>query len=113
MLLERVRRHDAQVWMVNTGWVGGAPGVGERISIAHTRAIVRAVVEGRLREVETRRDPVFGVHVPVSVPGVTSEVLDPRGSWPDPEAYDRQARRLKSMFEENITRIGQSDASAG
>jgi phosphoenolpyruvate carboxykinase (ATP) len=113
MLLERVKRHDAQVWMVNTGWVGGASGVGERISIAHTRAIVRAVVEGRLRKVETRRDPVFGVHVPVSVPGVPSEVLDPRGSWPEPEAYDRQAQRLKSMFEENITRIGQTDASAG
>jgi phosphoenolpyruvate carboxykinase (ATP) len=113
MLLERVSRHDARVWMVNTGWVGGASGVGERISIAHTRAIVRAVVEGRLREVETRRDPVFGVHVPVRVPGVPAEVLDPRGSWPDPDAYDRQARLLKSMFDDNITRIGETDASAG
>src|SRR2546421_10117153 len=97
MLQDRVRRHGAQVWMLNTGWVGGAYGVGERISIAHTRAIVRAVVEGRLRDVPTRRDPVFGVRVPAAVPGVPTSVLDPRGTWPDAEAYDRQATRLKGM----------------
>jgi phosphoenolpyruvate carboxykinase (ATP) len=113
MLLDRVRRHGAQVWMLNTGWIGGAYGVGERISIAHTRAIVRAVIEGRLRDVETRSHPIFGVHVPVSVPGVPDSVLDPRGSWPDPDAYDREARRLQEMFEENIGRIGEVDATAG
>jgi len=113
MLQDRVKRHGAQVWMLNTGWVGGAYGVGERISIAHTRAIVRAVVEGRLRDVETRPDPVFGVHVPVTVPGVPSAVLDPRGSWPDPGAYERQARRLKAMFEENFAHIGEADFGAG
>jgi phosphoenolpyruvate carboxykinase (ATP) len=113
MLLDRVSRHDAQVWMLNTGWVGGAFGVGKRISIAHTRAIVRAVVEGRLRDVETRPDPVFGVQVPVAVPGVPASVLDPRGSWPDPAAYDREARRLKSMFEANIDRFGETDTTAG
>src|SRR5438874_4207306 len=94
MLLERVARHEAQVWMLNTGLVGGPHGVGRRISIAHTRAIVRAVVEGRLRDVPARRDPVFGVHVPVAVPDVPSDVLDPRGVWPDADEYDRQARRL-------------------
>ncbi len=113
MLLERVRRHGAQVWMLNTGLVGGPHGIGERISIAHTRAIVRAVVEGRLRDVQTRRDPVFGVHVPVAVPDVPAEVLDPRGAWPDPEEYDRQARQLKAMFDENIGRIGQAASAAG
>jgi phosphoenolpyruvate carboxykinase (ATP) len=113
MLLDRVRRHGAQVWMLNTGWVGGAYGVGERISIAHTRAIVRAVVEGRLNDVETRTDPVFGLQVPVSVPGVPDSVLDPRSSWPDPAAYDQQARRLKAMFEANIDRIGETEATAG
>jgi phosphoenolpyruvate carboxykinase (ATP) len=113
MLLDRVSRHDAQVWMLNTGWVGGAYGVGKRISIAHTRAIVRAVVEGRLRDVETRPDPVFGVQVPVAVPGVPASVLDPRGSWPDPAAYDREARRLKAMFEANIDRFGETDTTAG
>jgi phosphoenolpyruvate carboxykinase (ATP) len=112
-LIERVRRHRAQVWMLNTGWVGGAYGVGERISIAHTRAIVRAVVEGRLRDVPTRHDPIFGVHVPTAVPGVPSEVLDPRDAWADAEAYDREARRLKAMFDDNIGRIGQDASSAG
>src|ERR1700730_5229749 len=113
MLLDRVRRHHAQVWMLNTGWVGGAYGVGQRISIAHTRAIVRAVVEGRRRDVETPREPIFGMEVPVSVPGVPDSVLDPRGSWPDPVAYDREALRLKAMFEANIDRIGEADTTAG
>jgi phosphoenolpyruvate carboxykinase (ATP) len=99
--------------MLNTGWVGGPPGVGERISIAHTRGIVRAVVEGKLRDVETWKDPVFGLNVPVSVPGVPSQVLDPRGSWADPAAYDRAAERLKGMFEANIDRIGEADSGAG
>src|SRR5207302_1965109 len=113
MLIDRVRRHGAEAWMLNTGWVGGAYGVGSRISIAHTRAIVRAVVEGRLRGVPTRRDPVFGVHVPTAVPGVPTSVLDPRGAWPDAEAYDRQARRLKGMLDSNIERIGESESAAG
>jgi phosphoenolpyruvate carboxykinase (ATP) len=113
MLIERVRRHGAEVWMLNTGLVGGPHGVGRRISIAHTRAIVRAVVEGRLRDVPTRRDPVFGVHVPSQVPGVPSDVLDPRGAWPDPDDYDRQARTLRAMFDENIGRIGQAASAAG
>jgi phosphoenolpyruvate carboxykinase (ATP) len=113
MLIERVRKHDAQVWMLNTGWVGGPYGIGRRISIAHTRAIVRAVVEGRLRDVETRVDPIFGVHVPVSVPGVPADVLDTRSSWPNPQDYDQQARRLKSMFDANIDRVGEADTGAG
>jgi phosphoenolpyruvate carboxykinase (ATP) len=113
MLLERVKRHGTDVWMLNTGLVGGPHGVGRRISIAHTRAIVRAVVEGRLRDVPVRRDPIFGVQVPEAVPDVPAEVLDPRGAWPDPEEYDRQARQLKAMFDENIGRIGQAAAGAG
>src|SRR5258708_6111413 len=113
MLIERVRRSGAHAWMLNTGLVGGPHGVGRRISIGHTRAIVRAVVEGRLRDVPVRRDPVFGFQVPASVPDVPAEVLDPRGAWPDPEEYDRQARRLKAMFDENIGRIGQAAPGAG
>ncbi len=113
MLIERVNRHGAQVWMLNTGWIGGAYGAGERISIAHTRAIVRAVVEGKLMDVQTRVDPMFGVHVPVSVPGVPAEVLDPLGSWHDPDEYDRQARRLKGMFDDNIGNIGEEASAAG
>jgi len=111
--VERVRRHGTRVWMLNTGLVGGPHGVGRRISIAHTRAIVRAVVEGRLDGVPVRRDPVFGVDVPTHVPDVPAEVLDPRGAWPDPAEYDRQARELKAMFDENIRHIGEAGAAAG
>jgi phosphoenolpyruvate carboxykinase (ATP) len=105
MLIDRVRRHRATVWMLNTGWTGGPYGVGKRISITHTRAIVRAVIEGRLDGVETRLDPVFGVRVPLSVPGVPDGILDPRRTWPDGAAYDLQARRLKAMFDANIARF--------
>ena len=111
MLIERVQKHDAQVWMLNTGWVGGPYGVGERISIAHTRAIVSAVVEGKLREVSTHRDPVFGVEIPDQVPGVPAEVLDPRSAWPNPEDYDRQAAKLRKMFDDNYGHVEEgSDA---
>ena len=113
MLIERVRRQDARAWMLNTGLVGGPHGVGHRISIAHTRAIVRAVVEGRLRDAPTRRDPIFGVHVPTEVPGVPASVLNPRGAWPDPQDYDRRARQLKAMFDDNIGRIGRAASAAG
>ena len=113
MLLERVDRHAASVWMINTGWVGGPPGVGSRISIEHTRAIVRAIVEGRLEAVGTHRDPVFGLNIPDAVPQVPAEILDPRGSWPKPEDYDRQALKLKDMFEEYHRTFRERGASAG
>jgi len=113
MLVERVKRHHADVWMLNTGWVGGPYGVGERMSIAHTRAIVRAILQGDLRGVSTHVDPVFGLQIPNRVPGVPREVLDTRDSWPDPEDYDRQAAKLRQMFEKNITMIGKSGSTAG
>jgi len=113
MLVERVRRHHADVWMLNTGWVGGPYGVGERMSIAHTRAIVRAIRQGDLRGVTTHVDPVFGLQIPNRVPGVPREVLDTRDSWPNAEDYDRQAAKLRQMFEKNITMIGKSGSTAG
>jgi phosphoenolpyruvate carboxykinase (ATP) len=113
MLIDRVNRHHAQVWMLNTGWVGGPYGVGRRMSIAHTRAIVSAVVEGRLRDVPTHTDPIFGLLIPDRVPGVPSEVLDPRGAWPDADEYDRQALKLRRLFEENIHAIGKNASTAG
>ncbi len=113
MLIERVQAHDAEVWMLNTGWVGGPHGVGSRISIAHTRAIVRAVVEGKLRGVGTHQDPVFGVHIPDEVPGVPKEVLDPRSAWPNSEDYDRQAQKLRQMFDENYRDVGRGGSTAG
>ncbi len=113
MLIERVNRHHAEVWMLNTGWVGGPYGVGQRMSIAHTRAIVRAVLNGDLRGGSTHVDPIFGLHIPNRVPGVPREVLDTRDSWPNPEDYDRQARKLRDMFDKNIKQIGKSASSAG
>ena len=113
MLIDRVNKHQADVWMLNTGWVGGPYGVGQRMSIAHTRAIVRAVVQGKLHGVPTHRDPIFGLQIPDLVPDVPREVLDPRSTWSDPDAYDEQARKLKAMFEENIHLIGKSASAAG
>jgi len=113
MLVERVNRRHAQVWMLNTGWVGGPYGVGNRMSIAHTRAIVRAVVQGTLHDMPTHVEPIFGLRIPDAVPDVPQEVLDPRGSWPDPSEYDRQALKLRRMFDENIHTIGKSASTAG
>ncbi|HWG85726.1 MAG TPA: phosphoenolpyruvate carboxykinase (ATP), partial [Deinococcales bacterium] len=96
------RKHDARVWLVNTGWTGGPYGVGHRMSISHTRAMLRAALEGRLDGVPTTRHPVFGLEVPREVPGVPADVLDPRQTWPDQDAYDRQARKLAGMFAENF-----------
>ena len=113
MLIERIKRHHADVWMLNTGWVGGPYGVGERMSIAHTRAIVRAILQGDLRGGSTHVDPVFGLQIPNRVPGVPREVLDTRDSWPNPEDYDRQAAKLRDMFDRNIHSIGKSASAAG
>jgi phosphoenolpyruvate carboxykinase (ATP) len=105
LLGERLRRHAPTVWLVNTGWSGGPYGVGHRISIAHTRAIVRAVVGGALDGVPTESDPVFGVRVPTACPGLPPEVLRPRATWPGPDAYDAAARRLALAFAANAERF--------
>jgi phosphoenolpyruvate carboxykinase (ATP) len=102
MLGERLREQASRVWFINTGWTGGGPGVGRRISLAHTRAMVTAAIEGALDDVRTRRDPVFGLETPVGVPGVPAEILDPRGTWPDGGAYDEVAARLSAMFKQNF-----------
>lgn len=102
MLVERVERHGAKVWLLNTGLVSGGYGTGHRISLHDTRAIVSAITEDRLDGVETRTDPVFGFQVPVSVPHLDGRLLDARGSWPDPAGYDAAAGELKAMFDDNI-----------
>jgi phosphoenolpyruvate carboxykinase (ATP) len=102
MLTDRLAHHDARVWLVNTGWTGGPYGTGERMDIAHTRAMVRAALGGRLDDVTTRTDPNFGVEVPLACPDVPSSFLDPRSTWADTDAYDRQARRLAAMFVANF-----------
>jgi phosphoenolpyruvate carboxykinase (ATP) len=100
MLGSRIARHGTAVWLVNTGWSGGPYGVGRRIALPHTRAMVRAALGGALDGVPTAPDPVFGVGVPQAVPGVPAEILRPRGTWADPAAYDATARRLAGMFAE-------------
>jgi phosphoenolpyruvate carboxykinase (ATP) len=103
MLTERLAAQDAQVWLVNTGWTGGPYGTGERLNIAHTRSMVRAALDGRLAAVPTRTDPNFGVEVPLDCPDVPARFLDPRSTWGDTEAYDRQAKRLAAMFAANFS----------
>lgn len=112
MLGELLGRHKSQVWLVNTGWSGGPYGEGSRMRLPHTRAMVRAAVAGTLDDVATNTDPIFGLHIPVSVPGVPDEVLDPRQTWSDPARYDSQARKLADMFHENIKRFGDAVSPA-
>jgi len=102
LLAERIKKHDADVWLVNTGWSGGAFGTGKRMSLAHTRAIVDAIHDGSLAKAETVEDPIFGVQVPTSCPGVPSEVLTPKNTWSDAKSYDDTAKKLAHLFQENF-----------
>jgi len=112
MLGEKLDRHAASVWLVNTGWTGGPFGEGRRMPIDATRAMLRAALDGELDRVELREDPTFGFGVPVSVPGVDDRLLDPRATWRDPDAYDRKARELAGLFADNFaTRFGDIDES--
>jgi phosphoenolpyruvate carboxykinase (ATP) len=102
MLGEKIARHDARVWLLNTGWTGGPYGVGARMKIAYTRSMIRAVLSGALDTVGFERDSVFNLDIPVSCPGVPDEVLTPRATWADGAAYDAQAAKLARMFVENF-----------
>ncbi len=102
MLGERLAKHNVHAWLINTGWTGGPYGTGKRISIAHTRAIVRATLSGALARVATEADPLFGLQIPASVPGVPQEVLNPRSTWHDTAAYDTKARELAERFKKNF-----------
>jgi len=105
MLGERIRQHNTDCWLVNTGWSGGAYGTGQRMKIQHTRTLVRAALDGKLRDVPTERDPFFGLNIPQSCPGVPSEVLNPRNTWSDKAAYDDTARELTKRFAENFRKF--------
>ncbi|MEM1244746.1 MAG: phosphoenolpyruvate carboxykinase (ATP) [Acidobacteriota bacterium] len=102
MLGERVRQHDAKVFLVNTGWTGGPYGVGQRISLPATRRLVSAALSGELESAEFVVDPVFGLAVPRAVEGVDPALLDPRSTWQDATAYDAQAAKLAQMFRDNF-----------
>jgi phosphoenolpyruvate carboxykinase (ATP) len=107
MLEDRITRHKSHVWLVNTGWTGGPYGVGHRMRIAFTRAMICAALSGALDDVPYERDPVFNVDVPMNCPGVPNDVLKPRNTWRDGAAYDAQAAKLAHLFDENFKAFAQ------
>jgi phosphoenolpyruvate carboxykinase (ATP) len=105
MLADLIAEHGAECWLVNTGWSGGAYGTGSRMPIRHTRALLRAALDGTLAHARFRRDPFFGLMIPDAVPGVPAEVLDPRQAWADKAAYDTAAHDLVARFEKNFAQF--------
>jgi phosphoenolpyruvate carboxykinase (ATP) len=110
LLGARLRQHNSACWLINTGWSGGRFGVGKRMSLKHTRALVNAALDGLLDNVEFVIEPAFGLSIPLSCPGVPSEILNPRNVWADKLAYDRQAADLASRFEDNFQQFDVSEA---
>jgi phosphoenolpyruvate carboxykinase (ATP) len=108
LLGEKMKKYHSQCWMINTGWTGGPYGIGQRMKITYTRAMIDALLAGELKDVSYEPDPVFGFMIPAACPGVPSEVLKPRFTWPDQTAYDQQAQKLAQMFKENFRQF--SDA---
>ncbi len=105
LLKERIAAGGADCWLVNTGWTGGKYGVGKRMPIKETRALLNAALDGSLKNVKFRKDPNFGFEVPVAVPGVDTKLLDPRGTWADPAEYDRTAAKLVDLFVVNFAQF--------
>jgi phosphoenolpyruvate carboxykinase (ATP) len=99
-----IDEHGVRTWLVNTGWTGGPYGVGERMKLAYTRRMITALLSGELDDVETTPDPLFGLQIPATVPGVPDEVLQPRETWGDPASYDEQAEKLVAMFRDNFVK---------
>lgn len=106
LLGKKIDQHGVHVWLVNTGWSGGGYGEGARMDLTVTRAIVTAILNGELSGVETKQDPYFGLHIPVSCPGVNEHILNPEEPWSDKSAYEKRARKLAEMFIHNFKEIG-------
>src|SRR5690625_4328599 len=105
MLGEKISTYESNVFLVNTGWTGGPYGVGERIKLSYTRAMIHSALEGELNTIETVQDDIFGLHIPVHVPGVPDEVLIPRNTWKNKEEYDQKAQELALQFHENFNKF--------
>src|SRR5678815_269282 len=105
MLGTLIDEHGSDVWLVNTGWTGGAFGVGKRMKLSHTRAMVHSLLRGDLHSAALDKDPIFGLEVPKHIAGVPDDVLNPRNTWPDKNAYDEQAKKLAGMFRENFSKF--------
>ncbi len=111
MLGKLIDQHGSRVWLVNTGWSGGPYGVGKRMKLPYTRAMVRALLDGALEGIPFSTDPIFGLDIPAAVPNVPTDVLTPRLTWSDPAAYDAQAKKLADMFRKNFEKFGIVDAA--
>src|SRR5690606_17149675 len=98
LLAEKMQKHGASCWLLNTGWSGGGYGVGQRMKIKHTRAMLNAALEGKLDKAEFKKHPVFGFEYAVSCPDVPAQVMDPRESWKDKAAYDAKAKQVAELF---------------
>jgi phosphoenolpyruvate carboxykinase (ATP) len=105
LLKRKIERYGVKCWLVNTGWVGGPYGVGKRISIRHTRALLNAALNGKLGDVQYMKDPIFGFEVPMECPDVPAEVLSPASSWGDKKEYDRRYKDLAMRFKENFAKF--------
>jgi phosphoenolpyruvate carboxykinase (ATP) len=101
---EKIREYKPTCWLVNTGWTGGPFGVGHRMEIAHSRALLNAAMSGKLDDVPTYQDPYFGLTVPTTCPGVPDSILYPQKTWADPKAYETTARDLAGRFRKNFTK---------
>jgi phosphoenolpyruvate carboxykinase (ATP) len=102
MLGDRLREHNARCWLVNTGWQGGKYGIGKRMELPYTRAMVHAIVDSRLDDAEFEVEPAFGFSIPKAVPNVPSDLLNPRNAWADKAAYDQTAAELAARFARNF-----------
>lgn len=105
LLAEKIEKHGANVWLINTGWTGGEYGVGSRMKLRYTRRMINAILDNELEDVNYTEEPFFGLMIPSSVPDVPSKLLIPRNTWESPEAYDEQARKLVQMFHENFDKF--------
>ena len=102
LLGEKIKKHNVKCWLVNTGWTGGPYGIGSRMKIQYTRAMLNAALDGKLDKVEYETDPIFNLLIPKSCEGVPSEVLNPKNTWEDKKAYDEMAKVLADMFVNNF-----------
>ena len=111
LLARKIRTHNANVWLVNTGWTGGPYGTGHRMKLEHTRRMLDEALKGSLDNVEYFEEPVFGLSIPKNIQGVPSDILNPRNTWKDKEAYDKKADKLAGMFNSNFSRFEKQAAS--
>lgn len=111
LLAEKIRTYNSNVWLVNTGWTGGPYGTGHRMKLSHTRKMLNEAIEGHLHDVEFSEEPIFGLSIPGKIPGVPSEILNPRNTWSNKEAYDKKASQLAAMFTKNFEQFDKQAAN--